>query len=136
MSENRRGERLIRRYSESLKRKVVEEISSGALSIREAMIHYDVPYQRTINRWQQKYGERRLRTRIVRIEMKSDAEKIRELEKALAELTIDNRMKGALLEAYQELVPDFKKKLNAEQLKEFEEKEAALKRLRLSKRAA
>ena len=130
MAEIRRGARLIRRYSEAVKRKVVEEISSGALSIREAMIHYDVPYQRTINRWQQKYGEKRRRTRVVRIEMKSDADRIRELESIIAQMTLERRFDKALVQAYKELVPDFKKKLNPEQLKQFEENEEALKKFR------
>lgn len=130
MSENARGERLIRRYSESLKRKVVEEISSGALSVREALIYYDVPHQRTINRWQQKYGENRLRTRIVRIAMKSEAERIRELESALAESTLKLRFAEAKVDAYEEMVPGIKKKLSAEQLKQFEEADRVLKKSR------
>lgn len=122
--------RIIRRYSEGLKRQLVGELESGQLTVREAMSHYDIPCRRTINYWRQAYGKVSRKTRVVRVIMKSELEKIRELESAFAEERLRSRLFAAQLEEYEILVPDLKKKLNAEQLKKFEENERKIAKLR------
>ena len=63
--------------------------------------------------------------------MKSEQERIRELEKLVADLEIENRVKSAQLEIIEEwgLEEDIKKKLNTQQLKEYEERKKRIKSL-------
>ncbi|MCB0334375.1 MAG: transposase [Bdellovibrionales bacterium] len=122
---------VVRRYGEWLKRQVVEDIERGCLTVKEAMEWYDVPWRRTIDRWRQQYGKNSKTTRVVRIFMKSEQERIRELEKLVADLEIENRVKSAQLEIIEEwgLEEDIKKKLNTQQLKEYEERKKRIKSL-------
>lgn len=96
----------------------------------EAMHHYGVEHRRTVNCWMWKYGQEKHETKIVRVMMKSEVERMRELEKALAEERLVNMVKTEQLKIYEEWVPDIKKKLNTKQLKEFEERERKIKNFR------
>lgn len=116
-----KGIKLIRRYSESLKLKVVEEVSSGRLTTKEAMRHYDVIHRKTIDRWMCKYGARLYQTQVIRVIMKSEQEQIRELKEALADSDLTRRVYAAQLKAYARYVPDLKKKLSGKELNQFEE---------------
>jgi transposase len=122
--------KIIKRYSEALKRKLVEEIEGGRLTVGEAMRHYGIEHRRTVNGWIWKYGQEKHETKIVRIMMKSEVERIRELEKALADERLVNMVKTEQLKIYEEWVPDIKKKLNTKQLKEFEAREEKIKSFR------
>ena len=113
----------IRRYSESLKMQVVEDVESGRMTAKEASKQYDVLNSRTINYWVQKYGKSKYRTRVVRVVMKSEQERIRELESALSDALLGKRVLAAQLESYETYVPDLKKKLAPKELKEFEERQ-------------
>lgn len=126
----KKAEKLVRRYSEGLKRHVAEEVETGRMTSREAVKVYGVSHCRTVNRWVHQYGKLSYRTRIIRIGMKSEAERIRELEAALAEMLLEKRLVEAHLEEYEKAVPDLKKKLSTKQLKKFEENEEKLKRYR------
>lgn len=123
--------RVVRRYSEALKRQVVDELERGCLSMNEALEWYDIPWRRTVDRWRTKYGKDRKKTKVVRIFMKSEQERIRELEKLVADLQIENRVKGAQLDIYSEwgIEESLKKKLNTQQLKEFEERKKKIESL-------
>jgi transposase-like protein len=122
--------REVRRYSEALKRQVVEEVESGRVTVKEAMEWYDVPWRRTIDRWRAKYSNERRGTKIVRIVMKDEKERIKELEKLVADLNIENRVKGAQLEIWEERYgEDLKKKLSTKELEEYEKRKALLKSL-------
>lgn len=123
--------RVVRRYSEALKRQVVEDIEKGSLSTKEAMEWYDVPWRRTIDRWREHYGKNKGRTKVVRIFMKSEQERIRELEKLVSDLTIENRVRKAQLEIAEEHigVENLKKRLSTQQLKEYEERKKQLESL-------
>jgi len=123
--------RVVRRYSEALKRQVVEDVDGGSLTVKEAMEWYDVPWRRTIDRWRLRYGRDKKRTKTVRVVMKSEQERLRELEKLVADLQIENRVKSAQLDIYEEWGVDesIKKKLNTQQLKEFEERKKRLESL-------
>ena len=111
----------VRQYSEALKMEVVKELDSGNLRIREAMEFYDIPWSRTIYRWLKKYGKDRRETRIVRVIMKSEQERIRTLEKALADKEIELMVLRALNQVYEEdYGEDLKKKLSPERLANLE----------------
>ena len=121
MSEKSFGGRVIKRYSEALKRKIVEEVERGSYTAREACGMYDISDTRTVYTWIKRYGNYRGENQIVRIMMKSEKERIEELEKALADEKIRSMVYGAQLKQYEKLVPDFKKKLGTKALKRFEE---------------
>jgi transposase-like protein len=122
--------KIVHRYSEALKRKIAEEVSRGVLTSREAMVMYGIQSRRTVNRWVNQYGDNPSTTKIVRVMMKSEKERIEELERALADEKIRTMVYAAQLQEYEELVPDFKKRLDSKALKEFEENEKKIKQFR------
>ncbi len=123
-------EKLVIRYSEGLKRHIVEEVESGRITAKEAVRMYGVMHKRTVHRWMHQYGKLMYKTRVIRIGMKSEADRIQELEEALADAELGRRVLAAQLESYEHYVPDIKKKLSMKELKEFEKNEGKLKRLR------
>ena len=127
---SREGVNEIRRYSESMKLHVVEEVESGRMSAREASNFYDIGNRRTVYRWVRKYGKSKRRTKVVRVIMKSELERIRELESALSDALLGRRVLMAQLDYYEENVPDIKKKLSSQQLKEFEERQKKIEQFR------
>ena len=62
--------------------------------------------------------------------MKSEAERIRELEEALADERLARRLLAAQLESYEGYVPDLKKRLTTKELKRFEENQKRIEKLR------
>lgn len=78
--------RPIIRYSSAFKRKVVNEIERGRLTVAEAMRLYDITGNTTIRRWLKSFGKHDLATRVVRIEMKDEADKVKAQEKKIREL--------------------------------------------------
>ena len=62
--------------------------------------------------------------------MKSELERIRELEAALADERLARRVLAAQLESYEGYVPDLKKKLSTKELKRFEENQKKIEKLR------
>jgi transposase-like protein len=82
----------IRRYSEVLKRRVVEEYESGSASVRELMGQYGILCKDSIYLWCKRYGRFKKVTKVVRVIMKSEKERILELERAVADLTLKNRV--------------------------------------------
>lgn len=73
-------QRIFHRYSLAFKQKVVSEIESGKLSISEAMKIYDITGCGTISQWLKKFGKAHLMNKVIRIEMKDEKDKIKELE--------------------------------------------------------
>ena len=65
-----------------------------------------------------------------RVMMKSEAERIRELEEALADERLARRVLAAQLESYAHYVPDLKKRLSTKELKKFEENQKKIEQLR------
>ena len=118
----------IRRFSAALKRKVVEEVTSGGLTAKEAARLYGVSSARTVNTWVFKQEGRQ--TKIVRVMMKSEADRIRELEEALADERLARRVLAAQLESYEHYAPDLKKRLSTKELKKFEENRKKIEQLR------
>lgn len=78
--------RTFNRYSIAFKRKVVEEIESGKYSIGEIQRIYDIRGSHTVKDWLKKFGREHLLNRVVRIEMKDEKDKLKELERQKREL--------------------------------------------------
>ncbi len=78
--------RTIKRYSIAFQQKVVGEIESGELSIGDARRLYDITGNETIQKWISKFGKNHLLNKVVRIEMKDEKDRIKELEKKIRQL--------------------------------------------------
>lgn len=128
MKKSNYEQRVIKKYSSAFKLKVVNEIESGKLSISQAMEIYDIGGCATISRWIQNLGKNHLLSKIVRIEMKDEKDKVKELkervrqlEKLLANKELDSLMNEAFLELMAEDneidLEEFKKKVDKERLK-------------------
>lgn len=103
------GERIIKRYSSAFKQKVISEIESGKLTIAEARKVYGINGSGTIHDWLRKYGKDHLINKMVRIEMKGERDRIKELERqkrklesALAQAHLKNLCLEALIECVEE----------------------------------
>jgi len=101
MSEKRRT----RRYSLPVKMQVVAEYKDGA-SVRDLRLKYDIGGGSTIREWVNKYANGAYRNKVVRIqkteeylELKRMKKRIAELESALSENVLENRMLKATIKA-------------------------------------
>ena len=97
------------RYSSAFKLKVVTEIESGKFTIGEARRIYDIHGSHTIQRWILKYGKPHLLNSVVRIQMKDERDKLKELknqikalERALSKAQVDNLCWQSLVEVIDE----------------------------------
>lgn len=97
------------RYSSAFKQKVVSEIESGKLTVAEAKRVYDINGAHTIAIWLKKFGKNHLLNKVIRIEMKDEQDKIkelarqkRELESALAQTQLKVICLEALIETVEE----------------------------------
>lgn len=82
-------------YSDSFKREVVQRIQAGDFGIRTARRHYGIGSENSIRKWIKKYGNPALFNKKVVImnakeqtKEKRQAQRIKELEKALVELQL------------------------------------------------
>ena len=106
----------VKRYSQALKQQVVREYESGE-SIYSLLQKYGISGHNTVKRWIEKYGRNGYRSEVVviqsvedQIEVKAMRARISELESALAESVLENRMLNATLEvAGREMKLDLKK---------------------------
>lgn len=80
-----------RLFDEELKVRIVEEIESGQLSRVEAARELGTS-KASIKQWLEEYGRFRPRHDILEVVMKSEKERIAELEKALADAHLKNRV--------------------------------------------
>lgn len=87
---------MVRRYSEEVKRHVVEEVESGRFCQADAAQEYGVP-KSLIKHWLSEYGRFRPKRSIVEVVMKSEKERISELEKALADAHLKIRVYDEIL---------------------------------------
>jgi transposase len=109
--------REFKRYSIAFKQKVVSEIENGKFSINQARTIYDIPGTSTIQTWLKKFGKHHLLNKVVRIEMKGESSKIkelqrqkRELESALAQAQLKIICLESTIEAAEEMGYPIKKK--------------------------
>ena len=116
--------RITHKYTEELKRRVVEDIESGNLSIAEARDEYGIP-KSSLRMWLNDYGAYKPSRSVVEIVMKDEKERIAELEKALADSHLKNRFYEELVEiANEKYKTDLKKTIGTKLLEDFEEKES------------
>jgi transposase len=97
------------RYSTAFKMKVISEIESGKYTIAEARRIYDINSAGTIPYWLRRYGKNHLLNKVVRIQMKDERDKIKELknqikalERALSKSQVDNLCWQSLVEVIDE----------------------------------
>ena len=104
-------ERAQHRFSAELKARLVAEIESGHLSIREAArdAHTTVTM---IQKWLDEYGRYKPKRDVVEVVMKSEQERIAALEKALAEAHLKLRV-------YDELITQANKRYKLDLKKTF-----------------
>ena len=99
----------ILRYSSAFKLKVVKEIESGKFTIAQARNVYDIKGTSTIQMWMKKYGKGHLLKNIIRIQIKDEKDKIKELknqikalERVLSKTQVDNLCLKSLVEVIDE----------------------------------
>ena len=105
------------RYSLSFKQKLISEIESGIYSISDAQRVYGVS-DFSIYKWLRQYGKDHLINKTVRVEMRGEADRIKELEKEKQKLEsalAQAHLKIMVLESTMEVAEekyniDFKKK--------------------------
>lgn len=106
----------IKRYSQAFKQQVVREYEGGA-SLYRLRQKYGIGADHTIKRWVKKYGRSGIRSEIVviqtaedQVEVQAMRKRIGELERALSDVIIENRMLTTTLEVASEaLEMDIKK---------------------------
>ena len=101
--------RQVIRYSIAFKLKVISEIESGKYTLVQARRIYDISGSQTIQRWLRKYGKSHLAPQVIRVQMKNEKDKVKELEKqvkllekALAKSQVDNICWQSLVEVIDE----------------------------------
>jgi len=125
-----RQPRTIIRYSISFKQKVVKEIEEEGLGISEAARRYGITGCSTIPKWLQQFGRNHLLNKIVRVEMKEEKDRVKELEAevrklkiALADATMEKQVLEKLIDVVNEhYQTDVKKNLGQKQSKEVRNK--------------
>ena len=114
------GTQVIKRYSLAFKRQVVEEYEEGA-SISELQKRYGIKGATTIKRWVEQYGKEGIRHRMMVIQRPEEQEEVKylrernaQLEKVVAQLTLDKVMLESTLKVVEEnLGIDLKKSIEA-----------------------
>ena len=95
---NQSKSRIIKRYSLSFKQKIVTEIESGKLTQIGAKKLYDIGGGETISIWIKKLGKLHLLNKVVRVELKNEVSRVKQLEKEKKEL------ESALAQAHLKLI--------------------------------
>lgn len=124
--------RIFYRYSLAFKQKVVSEIESGRLTQFDARKMYGIAGCDTIQKWIKKLGKNHLLNKVVRIEMKDEKDRIKELqrekrdlESALAQAHLKNLVLESLIEAAEEHYQvDLKKTFGTEASKKASKKQS------------
>jgi len=107
---------IIKRYSTAFKQQIASEYEQGT-GISSLKAKYGIGGNGTIERWVQEYGRQGLRHRMMVIqhpeeqdEVKKLKEKISQLEKAVADLTLDKLMLESTLEVVEKELGELPKK--------------------------
>lgn len=106
----------VKRYSQAFRQQVVREYEAGA-SVYSLLQKYGIGAHGTVQRWIEQYGRWGYRSEVAliqsvddQLEVKAMKERIAELEAALAESTLENRMLNRTLKvASRALDMDLKK---------------------------
>ncbi len=110
-------EQVIKQYSIAFKQQVVREYETGK-TVYELKKKYGITGNGTIQKWVERYGWKGLRHKVMRIQhideqnrVKELEARVKELESALAQTTLDKIMYQAMVEvAEREYGLDLKKK--------------------------
>lgn len=115
----------VTRYTEAFKMKVVSELESGKLaSISEARERYGISGGSTIQNWLKNYGKNEQRSKVVKVQTPEDRDQVKELKQRIKELEkalADTQVQSVVNDAYYKVVcekhgvtdpEEFKKKLN------------------------
>ncbi len=100
---------IIKKYSTAFKVKVVCEIEKGLFSIDKAREIYDIGGGDTIQNWMRKLGKSDLISKVVRIEMKDEKDKLKQLKREKQELEsalAQAQVKIFILESMVEIAKD------------------------------
>jgi len=116
-----KGQRTFIRYSNCFKQKVVQEISEGS-SISEVRRRYDIRGENTVQKWLRQYGRTELLNTVIRVKMRSEDDRLKQLELenkqlkiALADATLAKDVLETLIEVVDEhYQTDVKKNLGHE----------------------
>ena len=109
-------------YEEALKRHVVAELEGGSMSLKDCSDEYGVP-RSLLKHWVREYGRFRPEASVVEVVMKSERERIAELEKALADSHLKNRVYEEIINlADREYKTDLKKTFGPKQSEKSVEK--------------
>jgi transposase len=103
----KKGQGIIMRYSSSFKQKVVNEIEREGLSISVAARRYDIRGGGTIQKWLKQFGKNQYLNKIVRVEMKGEKDRVKELEAEVKKLKLalaDKTMQKDVLETLIDIV--------------------------------
>ena len=73
-------QKIIKRYSQAFKQKVVNEIEAGTLTVSRAQKIYDITGGTTIQRWIRSLGKSHLLANVLHIQMKDEHDKLKQLE--------------------------------------------------------
>lgn len=120
-------EKVVVRYSEAFKLQVVRELEAGRhRSVGAAREAYAIRGADTVKRWLVQYGREDLARRVIRVEttkerdeLKRLKERVRQLERALSDATLDLSLERAYVTLACEQagiadVAEFKKKANGQ----------------------
>jgi len=100
--------KILHRYSEAFKRSVVAEVESGRYTVLEASAVHQI-HCSSLYEWMKQLSGPDTQTRIVRIEMPNERDRIKELEKekrALESALAQAHMKIILLESTVEVLEE------------------------------
>ena len=132
--ENKSRQREILRYSSAFKHKVVDEIENGKLRIFEAQKLYGIRGARTIQQWIKKLGKLHLLNKIVRIEMKDEVSRIKQLEREKKELESALAQAHLKLLAYESIIEVAEENLGIDIKKNFKQKILSGQRIKQERR--
>ena len=120
-----KNDKVIRRYSESFKLKMLEELTTGKLNKNQLGKLYGIN-PTTINEWIRKYNRKDLMNTRIKVETKDEITRIKALQKEikqLKELLLKKDLDALVQDSYLEVaaedlgyksVAELKKKLNIE----------------------
>jgi transposase-like protein len=118
-----KNDKVIRRYSESFKLKILDELTTGKLNKNQLGKLYGIA-PTTINEWIRKYNRKDLMNTRIKVETKDEITRIKQLQKEieqLKKLLLKKDMEALVDESYLEVaaeklgyksVIELKKKLN------------------------
>ena len=120
-----KNDKVIRRYSEPFKLKILDELTTGKLNKNQLGKLYGIA-PTTINEWIRKYNRKDLMNTRVKVETKDEITRIKELQKDIAQLKkllLKKDLDALVLESYLKVaaqdrgyksVIELKKKLSIE----------------------